>query len=132
MKAVLGLQLSEWCPYIPVYDIKGGWGGNGVGESGNGNSPVALLYRQKDNKNLVNKIFGNFFAEILFTDYLTLRSSFGIDNGSQFQKTINRKTYERSENQAQTGSTGTGFYFYQLDLEQYTYFPESIRLPITM
>jgi len=98
-------------PYIPVYDIKGGWGGNGVGESGNGNSPVALLYRQKDNKNLVNKIFGNFFGEILFTDYLTLRSSFGIDNGSQFEKIINRKTYERSENQANTDLREQGFTF---------------------
>jgi len=98
-------------PYIPVYDIQGGWGGNGVGESGNGNSPVALLYRQKDNKNLVNKIFGNFFAEVLFTDYLTARTSFGIDNGSQFQKTINRKTYERSENQVATDLQEQGFTF---------------------
>ena len=98
-------------PYIPVYDIKGGWGGNGVGESGNGNSPVALLYRQKDNKNLVNKIFGNFFAEVLIGDYLTARTSFGIDNGSQFEKIINYKTYERSENQANTDLREQGFTF---------------------
>jgi TonB-linked SusC/RagA family outer membrane protein len=89
-------------PYIPVHDIKGGWGGNGVGESGNGNSPVALLYRQKDNTNVVNKVFGNVFGEILIKDFLTARTSFGIDNGNQFEKIINYKTYERSENQAQT------------------------------
>ncbi len=33
-------------PYIPVYDIKGGYGGNGVGESGNGSNPVANLGSQ--------------------------------------------------------------------------------------
>ncbi len=98
-------------PYIPVYDIKGGWGGNGVGESGNGTSPVALLYRQKDNTNVVNKIFGNFFAEVLIGDYLTARTSIGLDNGNQFQKTINYKTYERSENQAQTDLVEQGFKF---------------------
>ena len=32
-------------PYIPVYDIKGGFGGNGVGQSGNGSNPVANLTR---------------------------------------------------------------------------------------
>ncbi|HEX3166511.1 MAG TPA: SusC/RagA family TonB-linked outer membrane protein, partial [Chitinophagaceae bacterium] len=96
-------------PYIPVYDINGGWGGNGVGESGNGNNPVAFLYRQKDNKNLLNKIFGNFFAEALIGDFLTARTSFGIDNGSQFEKIINYKTYERSENQAATDLREQGY-----------------------
>jgi TonB-linked SusC/RagA family outer membrane protein len=98
-------------PYIPVRDIMGGWGGNGVGESGNGNNPVALMYRQKNNKNLLNKIFGNFFAEALIGDFLTARTSFGFDNGSQSEKIINYKTYERSENQAQTDLREQSFTF---------------------
>ena len=54
-------------PYIPVYDIKGGFGGNGVGESGNGSNPIANLTRQKDNTNKFTRLFGNVFAEVPFT-----------------------------------------------------------------
>ena len=98
-------------PYIPVYDIKGGWGGNGVGESGNGNSPIANLGRAKDNTNIFTKLFGNVFAEVPFTKYLTAHTSMGIDLGSQFVKNIGRKTYERSENQGTTQLTEEGWYY---------------------
>ena len=56
-------------PYIPVNDIKGGWGGNGVGESGNGSNPIANLTRQKDNTNKFSRLFGNVFAEVPFTSF---------------------------------------------------------------
>ena len=95
--------------YIPVYDINGGFGGNGVGESGNGSNPVANLARAKDNKNSFTKIFGNVFAEVPFTSYLTGRTSLGIDQGSQFVRNIGRKTYERSENQGTTQLTEEGW-----------------------
>lgn len=96
-------------PYIPVNDIKGGWGGNGVSESGNGSNPIANLARAKDNTNTATKIFGNVFAEVPFTSYLTARTSFGVDQGSQFVRTIGRKTYERSENQGTTQLTEEGW-----------------------
>ncbi|MEO6314314.1 MAG: TonB-dependent receptor [Chitinophagaceae bacterium] len=98
-------------PYVPVYDIKGGFGGNGVGESGNGSNPIANLVRQKDNTDKAYKIFGNVFAEIPFTSYLNLRSSFGIDAGNQFVRNIARRTYERSENQGNTQLTEEGWYY---------------------
>ena len=98
-------------PYIPVMDIKGGWGGNGVGVSGNGSNPIANLARAKDNTNRFSKIFGNVFAEIPFTNYLTARTSLGIDMGSQFVRNIGRKTYERSENQGTTQLTEEGWNF---------------------
>ncbi len=98
-------------PYIPVYDIMGGWGGNGVGESGNGNNPVAGLFRGKDNTNRFHRLFGNVYAEATFTDYLVARTSFGIDYGNQFERIINKKTYERSENQANTQLTEQGWYY---------------------
>ena len=98
-------------PYVPVYDIKGGFGGNGVGESGNGSNPVANLMRQKDNTNKYTRIFGNVFAEIPFTNYLTARTTFGIDAGNQFVKNISRKTYERSENQGNTQLTEEAWYY---------------------
>jgi TonB-linked SusC/RagA family outer membrane protein len=98
-------------PYIPVHDIKGGWGGNGVGESGNGNNPVAGLYRGKDNTNHIVRLFGNVFGEIYFTDWLTGRTSFGVDYGNQFQKIAVKQTYERSENVAATQLTEEGWWY---------------------
>jgi len=98
-------------PYIPVYDIKDGWGGNGVGESGNGSNPIANLGRQKDNTNKFTRLFGNVFAEVPFTSYLSARTSFGVDMGQQFTRSINRKTYERSENQTSTQLTEDGWYY---------------------
>ncbi|MEO5682302.1 MAG: TonB-dependent receptor [Chitinophagaceae bacterium] len=98
-------------PYVPVYDIKGGFGGNGVGESGNGSSPIANLVRQRDNTDKAYKIFGNVFGEIPFAPWLNLRSSFGLDAGNQFVRNIGRKTYERSENQGTTQLTEEGWYY---------------------
>ncbi len=98
-------------PYIPVTDINGGWGGNGVGESGNGNNPVAGLARGSDNTNKFYRLFGNVFADLLFTRDLTFRTSFGIDYGNQFERIIAKKTYERSENQANTQLTEQGWYY---------------------
>ncbi len=91
-------QSFRMVPYIPVQDIGGGWGGNGVGESGNGTNPVAQLARQRDNIQNNWKIFGNAFAELEPIPGLVFRSSFGIDHGSFFNKTYVYTTYERAEN----------------------------------
>jgi TonB-linked SusC/RagA family outer membrane protein len=85
-------------PYIPVYDIKGGFGGNGVGNSGNGSNPLANLYRQRDDQNYNYKIFGNVFSEVDLMKGLTARTSFGIDYGNNFTRNYTYRTYERSEN----------------------------------
>lgn len=89
-------------PYIPVYDIKGGFGGNGVGQSGNGSNPIANLTRDKDDRNVTTRLFGNVFAEIQPIKSLTFRTSFGTDLGNNLVKDISRKTYERAENQGST------------------------------
>ncbi len=102
-------QAFRMVPYIPVYDIAGGFGGNAIGESGNGTNPLANLIRGKDNTNKVVKLFGNVFGEVIFTDYLTARTSMGLDLGSQFEKIINRFTYERAENQSNTQLTEQGW-----------------------
>jgi TonB-linked SusC/RagA family outer membrane protein len=101
-------EASAWAqgfrmvPYIPVYDIGGGWGGNGIGSSGNGTNPVAQLYRDKDDKNIQYRAFGNAFVEVNPIKDLTLRSSFGIDFNSTYGKDYVIRTYERAEN---TGTT---------------------------
>ncbi len=85
-------------PYIPVYDIAGNFGGNGVGSSGNGSNPVANLYRGRDNEDQSYKIFGNAFAEVDLMKGLTFRTSFGIDFATRMERIITYQTYERSEN----------------------------------
>ncbi len=96
-------QAFRMVPYIPVNDIGGGWGGNGIGSSGNGTNPVAQLYRDKDDQNLNYKMFGNVFAELNPIKDITLRTSMGVDMGTYFSKDLVIKTYERAEN---TGTTG--------------------------
>jgi TonB-dependent starch-binding outer membrane protein SusC len=96
-------QSFRMVPYIPVNDIGGGWGGNGIGSSGNGTNPVAQLYRDKNDQNLNYKMFGNVFAEVNPIKGLTLRTSMGVDMGTYFSKDLVIKTYERAEN---TGTTG--------------------------
>lgn len=91
-------QSYRMVPYIPVYDINGGFGGNGVGSSGNGSNPLANLDRGKDNVNDTYRMFGNAFAEIDFIKNLTFRTSFGIDYYTTRAREITFQTYERSEN----------------------------------
>lgn len=91
-------QSFRMVPYIPVYDIGGGWGGNGIGNSGNGTNPVAQLYRDKDDQIINWRIFGNVFADINILKNLTYHTSFGIDYGNFFTKDIVKRTYERAEN----------------------------------
>lgn len=99
-------QAFRMVPYIPVYDIQGGWGGNGVGESGNGTNPVAQLYRDQDDQRYNYKIFGNVFADAEVMKNLTFRTSFGVDYGNFFIKDIVKRTYERAENVATTALNG--------------------------
>ncbi len=94
-------QSFRMVPYIPVFDIAGGWGGNGIGDSGNGTNPVAQLYRDKDDKRLNMKITGNVFAEATPIQDLVLRTSFGLEYGNSYSSDIQKRTYERAENTGQ-------------------------------
>ncbi|MCW5911193.1 MAG: TonB-dependent receptor [Cyclobacteriaceae bacterium] len=92
-------QSYRMVPYIPVYDINGNFGGNGIGNSGNGTNPVAALWRGRNNQFAGFNILGNVYARIKFLNDFTFGSSFGVDqrvgNGSSFTYI----TYERAENQ---------------------------------
>lgn len=92
-------QSYRMVPYIPVRDINGNWGGNGVGESGNGTNPVAAAYRGRGNRYAGFNLLGNVYASINIMKDITLSSSFGFDqrlgNGYNFTYI----TYERAENQ---------------------------------
>ncbi|MBX2900499.1 MAG: TonB-dependent receptor [Cyclobacteriaceae bacterium] len=101
-------QSFRMVPYIPVNDIGGGWGGNGIGDSGNGTNPLAQLYRDKDDQRINFKVTGNVFAEVNPLKDLAIRTSFGLEYGNYFTKDYVLRTYERSEN-TQTASLNQSF-----------------------
>jgi TonB-linked SusC/RagA family outer membrane protein len=79
-------------PIIPVYDIKGNYGGTFDGpELGNGHNPVADLQRTANNKYNQWDVIGNVFAEVDFLKHFTIRTSFGgtIDNQYSYRFTYN-------------------------------------------
>lgn len=92
----------RFVPYIPAYDIMGGFGGNSVGESGNASNPVAVLTRDADDFNQTWRIFGNTFAEIQPVRNLVFRSSFGVDFSNFLNEDYAYRTYENSENRSIT------------------------------
>ncbi|MGN6492379.1 MAG: SusC/RagA family TonB-linked outer membrane protein, partial [Agriterribacter sp.] len=63
---------------IPMYDIMGNFAGTRGDKLGNAQSPMALLYRAKDNYTLSNTILGNVYAEADILKGLVARTSFGL------------------------------------------------------
>ena len=95
---------------IPVFTIKPGdyagtAGGWGYGTWGNAKNPVALLDRNKNNRNNNVNIFGNIYAEVDIARHFTARSSFGgsINNANSFSFPFIE--YEHVENNANTTYT---------------------------
>jgi TonB-linked SusC/RagA family outer membrane protein len=86
--------------FVPLYDIKDGWGGSLIGGlAGNGYNPVAGLYRAKDWQSKTIRAAGNVFATVNITDYLSARTSFGIDASlNDYQ----RQTYTQYESAEKT------------------------------
>jgi len=82
---------------IPVYDIKGNYGGV-YGTGLNGPNAVGLMRRTADNFNTNNRLFGNIFADVDFLKYFTIHTSFGGENVSGNAHGFNYPTYENSGN----------------------------------
>lgn len=92
---------------IPVYtivpgDFAGTAGGSGFGTWGNAKNPLAVLYRNRNNRNNDINLFGNVYMEIDLLSNLTFRSSFGgaINTNNSF--TYPFIEYEHTENNANT------------------------------
>lgn len=81
---------------VPVYDIMGNFAGT-RGGYGNGENPVAVAYRAKDDINKSNLFFGNVYAETDIVSGLTFRSSFGLKYENYNGKDINYPNFEFSE-----------------------------------
>ncbi len=93
-------------PFIPVYDIMGGYGGSLIGSTaGVGWNPVAVLERRKDWTSRSLRVFGNLFAEINLAKDLVARTSVGIDAGNGSMKQALLREYERAEARSVTQLT---------------------------
>jgi len=95
---------------IPVYTIRDGdfagtYGGSGFGTWGNAKNPVAVLERNRSNRNNNVNLFGNLYAEIDFAKHFTVRSSFGGNLNTSNTYTFPFIEYEHVENTANTTYT---------------------------
>ena len=92
---------------IPVYtinapDFAGTAGGTGFGTFGNAKNPLALLYRNQDNRNRGTNLFGNVYGEFDFLNHFTFRTSFGGGLNSSYNFSYPYIEYEHTENNANT------------------------------
>lgn len=88
---VLDLSLKA-LPMVPVHTIDGeGWGGPTTGMNDRQN-PVRLITDNKDNAYQYWRTFGNVFADLEPIKDLHFRTSFGIDYGNYYKRTLG-KTY---------------------------------------
>ena len=94
----LVLNSVRLMPFIPVYDIKGGWGGTAGSGAGTASNTPAELFRAKDNRNSAIRMFGNVFAEVEVIEGLSARTSFGLDYETRYGQNYGFRTYERAEN----------------------------------
>jgi len=90
----MSLRLNPW---IPIYDIKGEFAGTRAAGGGNGASPVANLYRAKDNYRNNLRTFGNLYAEADIIPGLMFRTNFGIDHGRSYYYNMTKKQPEQAE-----------------------------------
>lgn len=102
-------------PLVPVRDVGGNFAGSGVGGLGNGNNPIAIADRNKDNQNLSFRALGNVYAEIDLMKGLTFKTNLGFDifsfNQIYFQppqlegEIFNESTWLSERNDSQTTYT---------------------------
>lgn len=94
---------------IPVYDEGGNFAGS-KGGWGNGESPVAIAYRAKDDVSKSNLFFGNAFGEYDIIKGLTFKTSFGIKYENYYTTDYTYPNLEFTEGSANNGVTETSGY----------------------
>lgn len=92
-------------PFIPVYDIKGGYGGTAGSGAGTAGNTAAELWRAKDNRNTAARMFGNIYGEVDLIKGLTAKTSFGLDYETRYGQFYDFRTYERAENRGSNSYT---------------------------
>jgi TonB-linked SusC/RagA family outer membrane protein len=106
-------QAYRMGPIIPVYDINNNFAGSKAPGSGNGQNPVAILYRNKNNSNKDVRLLGSVYAEIDIIKNLKARTSFGIDYNNNYNTTFRDVNPEHSEGNFQTSLNLASGYQYR-------------------
>ena len=84
-------------PIIPVYDIMGNFAGTKAPTTGNGDNPVALLYRNRNDQSRNLRTIGNLYGQADIITGLKFKSLFGFDYLTYGSKNISLKNPEMSE-----------------------------------
>lgn len=98
-------------PIIPLYDIKGNYGGTFAGPAlGDGQNPIAVQKRDRKN-DVVNQwhIIGNGYAEIDLLKNLTFRSSLGYNIVNSFNQDFNTTQVENVQGNNSDNSLGLSY-----------------------
>ena len=90
-------QILKLNPIVPVRDIGGNFASAKTVGFSNGTNPVARQIRDKDDETINYRILGSVFGSFDITDYLTFKSSFGIDMSQLFQQNFAFPTWENRE-----------------------------------
>lgn len=93
---------------IPVYDEGGNFAGTRGDKLGNAQTPMALLYRAKDNYGISNTILGNVYVEADIFKGLVARTSFGLRYENYNSFGVNYPNPEHSEGSIVSNSMSEG------------------------
>lgn len=96
-EATLVSQAYRMQPIIPVYDIMGNFAGTKVPLTGNGQNPVAIAWRDRNDLNDNLRAIGNVYGQINVMPGLVAKSLFGFDYRNNQVKDISLKNPEFSE-----------------------------------
>jgi TonB-linked SusC/RagA family outer membrane protein len=95
---------------VPVYDIKGNYASPANFNSNVGN-PVSQQMRSRDNNfGHSFRVTGSAFAEVDLTDYLTWKSSYGIDYNSGPGQGYGTRAYEATEGNTNPNSLSNSYF----------------------
>lgn len=76
-------------PVVPVHTIDGGWGGPAPGMTDRQN-PVRLIEDNRQNNSHFVRLLGNVYANYTIIPDFQFRTSFGVDYGGTYQRTLRR------------------------------------------
>ena len=87
-------NLYKMMPIVPIYDIKGNYGGNRAGpELGTDQNPVAVQYQTLNNRDNNWGVVGNVYAEVDFLQHFTARTSIGGSTDNRYSQNFNFNRY---------------------------------------
>jgi len=90
-------QAYRMQPIIPVYDIMGNYAGTKAPTTGNGENPVAMLNRNKNDYSRNIRVIGNTFAQATIMEDFKFKTLFGFDYRVYNRKDIFLKNPEFQE-----------------------------------